>query len=53
MELNFKQLGSGEPLIILHGLFGSLDNWMSFAKKMSEHYEVFIVDQRNHLLPVF
>lgn len=48
MELNFKQLGSGEPLIILHGLFGSLDNWMSFAKKMSEHYEVFIVDQRNH-----
>lgn len=48
MELNFKQLGEGQPLIILHGLFGSLDNWMSLAKKWSESYQVWLVDQRNH-----
>ena len=48
MELNFKKVGSGEPLIILHGLFGSLDNWMTLAKKWGEEYEVFIVDARNH-----
>jgi pimeloyl-ACP methyl ester carboxylesterase len=41
-------MGSGESLIILHGLFGSLDNWMTFAKILSEDFEVFIVDQRNH-----
>ena len=48
MQLNFKKLGSGEPLIILHGLFGTLDNWMTLAKKLSEDFEVFIVDGRNH-----
>jgi pimeloyl-ACP methyl ester carboxylesterase len=48
MKLNYKKLGEGHPLIILHGLFGSLDNWMTLAKKWSEKYEVWIVDQRNH-----
>lgn len=48
MELNFKKLGNGEPLIILHGLFGSLDNWLTLAKKLSEQFEVFLVDARNH-----
>ncbi len=48
MELNYKKVGEGEPLIILHGLFGSLDNWMTLAKTIGEHYEVFIVDARNH-----
>ncbi len=48
MQLNFKKVGEGEPLIILHGLFGSLDNWMSLAKKLGENFEVYIVDARNH-----
>ncbi len=48
MELNFKRLGAGEPLIILHGLFGSLDNWMTLAKTFAENFEVFVLDQRNH-----
>jgi pimeloyl-ACP methyl ester carboxylesterase len=34
MNLNFKKVGEGEPLVILHGLFGSLDNWLTFAKKL-------------------
>ena len=48
MTLNYKKIGTGRPLIILHGLFGSLDNWMTLAKKWSEDFEVYIVDQRNH-----
>lgn len=48
MELNFKSFGSGPALIILHGLFGSLDNWQGLAKQYAEHFSVFIVDQRNH-----
>ncbi|HIC99151.1 MAG TPA: alpha/beta hydrolase, partial [Pyrodictiaceae archaeon] len=39
MQINFKKLGSGEPLIILHGLFGTLDNWMTLAKKLSDDFE--------------
>lgn len=48
MKLNYKKLGEGQALIILHGLFGSLDNWMGLAKHWSENYEVWLVDQRNH-----
>ncbi|HCQ28894.1 MAG TPA: alpha/beta hydrolase [Flavobacteriales bacterium] len=49
MELNYKKLGEKEPtLIILHGLFGMLDNWMSLAKRFSEYFTVYLVDARNH-----
>lgn len=48
MDLNFKSFGQGDPVIILHGLFGNLDNWQTFAKQLSEHFLVYIVDLRNH-----
>lgn len=48
MNLFFRQYGKGQPMIILHGVFGVSDNWVSFARKMADHYEVFIPDQRNH-----
>ena len=48
MELNHKTFGAGDPIIILHGLFGTLDNWQTVAKKLAEHFMVYIVDQRNH-----
>lgn len=48
MELFFQELGSGKPLFILHGLFGSGDNWMSIARRLSEQYRVILPDLRNH-----
>jgi esterase len=48
MDLFYRTLGEGHPLIILHGLFGSSDNWLSQAKKLSEHYRVYLLDARNH-----
>ncbi|MEM6800735.1 MAG: alpha/beta fold hydrolase [Bacteroidota bacterium] len=48
IELNYKLYGQGPPLLILHGLFGSLDNWVSHARKLSENYTVYLIDQRNH-----
>jgi len=48
IHLNYKVFGQGDPLIILHGLFGSLDNWVSHARNLSENYTVYLVDQRNH-----
>lgn len=47
-ELNFKSFGRGPAVIILHGLFGSLDNWLTLARKLAEDYSVYIIDQRNH-----
>lgn len=46
--LNFKTFGSGDPIIIMHGLFGMLDNWQTIAKKLAEDYLVYIVDLRDH-----
>ena len=48
MELNYRTYGEGQPLIILHGLFGSLDNWLTLGKKFSKSFKVYLVDQRNH-----
>lgn len=48
MNLFYRTLGEGEPLFILHGLFGSSDNWMTLGRKFSEDYQVIIVDMRNH-----
>lgn len=48
MELNYKKYGSGSPFIILHGLFGSSDNWHTHGKKLADYFEVYLIDQRNH-----
>lgn len=40
--------GKGTPLLILHGYFGMSDNWKSLGKKFAEHYQVHLIDQRNH-----
>jgi esterase len=48
LELNYKTFGQGEPIVILHGLLGTLDNWQTLGKKLAEHFTVYLVDQRNH-----
>lgn len=48
MQLNYKVHGTGEPVVILHGLFGSLDNWHSISLKLAQQFQVFTLDQRNH-----
>ena len=61
MELNHKTIGAGDPLVILHGLFGMLDNWQTLGKRFGESPDrargssgsargrmAILVDQRNH-----
>jgi len=49
MELAFRKYGSGQPLLILHGLFGQSDNWNTLAKRFGDNgFEVYAIDQRNH-----
>jgi esterase len=48
MNLHFKELGQGKPLIMLHGLFGSLDNWLGVAPKLAHAFRLYLVDLRNH-----
>jgi esterase len=47
-ELRFQEIGDGKPLLILHGLFGSSDNWVGIAKKLSGSYRSILLDLPNH-----
>lgn len=38
----------GEPLIVMHGLFGSARNWNMLVKRFAERRHVFALDLRNH-----
>ncbi|MGP8215031.1 MAG: alpha/beta fold hydrolase [Bacteroidia bacterium] len=48
MKLWYRKLGSGKPLFILHGLFGSSDNWQTLGKHFAQYFTVYFIDQRNH-----
>lgn len=48
IRLHFLTWGRGEPLILLHGLFGSADNWATVGRNLAERFQVFALDQRNH-----
>ena len=48
-DFKFKILGNHDKkILVLHGLFGSLDNWLSIAKELSKYIQVHIIDLRNH-----
>lgn len=48
MKLFYRKYGNGPPLVILHGLYGSSDNWGTIAKKLSDSFSIILPDQRNH-----
>jgi len=48
VKLHYSTLGTGKPVIILHGLFGSSRNWQSVAKALAGEYRVITPDLRNH-----
>jgi pimeloyl-ACP methyl ester carboxylesterase len=48
LNLAVETVGSGPPLLILHGLFGSSSNWRSVARLLASTHTVLSVDLRNH-----
>jgi len=49
MKLFYRKFGKNNPvLIIVHGLYGASDNWVTQGKILSQYFEVYIIDQRNH-----
>lgn len=48
MKLHFHATGAGRPLVVLHGLFGSGDNWQSVARRLGGRFRVITADLRNH-----
>ena len=48
MKLNYREQGRGAPLILMHGMFGSLSNLGNLARALADNYRVISVDLRNH-----
>lgn len=48
VELNYRITGKGEPLILLHGLFGSLENLGGISRRLNDEWQIHALDQRNH-----
>jgi pimeloyl-ACP methyl ester carboxylesterase len=49
MDLSYRTLGGkGAPIVILHGLFGSSQNWAGMGRKLVSQGTVYALDLRNH-----
>ncbi len=48
VELAYREYGKGPPMVLLHGLFGSAQNWNGMAERLAARYRVFACDLRNH-----
>lgn len=48
MTLHFKRTGSGKPVVLLHGLFGSLDNLGMVTRHLHKTFDVISVDLPDH-----
>ncbi len=49
MELFYREFGDGDRnLIIIHGLYGASDNWVTIAKSLQDNFHIYLIDQRNH-----
>jgi esterase len=48
MRLNLVEAGDGPPVILLHGLFGSAQNWGAIQRHLAARHRVLALDLRNH-----
>ena len=46
--LNYKLEGEGHTIVLIHGLFGSMDNLGLLARDLRHDYQVLSLDLRNH-----
>ncbi|WP_370979754.1 alpha/beta fold hydrolase [Agaribacterium sp. ZY112] len=48
MLIDYSVRGEGEPLVLIHGLFGTRENLGAIAKLLSEQFCVYSIDLPNH-----
>ncbi|MCC5811650.1 MAG: alpha/beta fold hydrolase [Ectothiorhodospiraceae bacterium] len=48
VPLHYREQGEGAPLIVLHGLYGSGNNWKRIATTLENDHRLYLVDLRNH-----
>jgi esterase len=48
VALHCETIGSGSPVLVLHGLFGAARNWLTIARRLADAHTFHLVDLRNH-----
>lgn len=48
LELYYEEYGAGQPLVLLHGFGGCVQNWYPFIDALAKHYRLILVDLRGH-----
>lgn len=48
MKLNLLETGAGAPVVLLHGLMGSAQNWGGIARRLGLRHRALAMDARNH-----
>lgn len=48
LNLHHRITGEGPPLLLLHGLFGSLENLGGVAQRLADSWQIHALDLRNH-----
>lgn len=48
MKLHTAEMGTGAPLVLLHGLFGAGSNFGAVQKRLAARHRVLAMDLRNH-----
>jgi pimeloyl-ACP methyl ester carboxylesterase len=48
VRLRYREIGRGEPVVLLHGVGASLTLWRGVADSLATGYRVIVLDQRGH-----
>lgn len=48
VQIHFEVLGSGEPLVLLHGFSGSSQDWMPTSAAWGPNFQLIVPDLRGH-----
>ncbi len=47
-SLHYEEYGQGEPVLLLHGLGSSGEDWELQVPALARHYRVIVMDMRGH-----
>jgi len=48
VDIHYRDVGEGFPIVLIHGYTGNSRNWALTAPALAEHFRVTSVDLRGH-----
>lgn len=50
INIHYKTVGNGEPLVLMHGFAGNINDWYNFGyvKELKEKFTLILIDSRGH-----